>query len=362
MAAFNPENDQHLRFNPLSSEWVLVCPHRMKRPWQGQTEDGNDEEISKHDPNNPLCPGSTRSSGKITDNYTSTYTFDNDFPALSSETPEVNEDKHPLFRAKTAQGACKVVCFHPHSDVTLPVMSITEIRAVISEWMHQYHQLAVSHRWVQIFENKGAAMGCSNMHPHCQIWASSFLPSAAEKEDEAQRSYLNKYGKNMLMEYAQLEASNRSRVVAENTDWLCVVPYWAVWPFELLLIAKKSTLRISDLDPEQQINLAKIMKEFLTKYDNLFRCSFPYSMGWHNAPSYGDSCDGDGADSSCCHWQLHAHYYPPLLRSANVKKFLVGYEMLAQPQRDVTAEKAAEMLRNLPDMHYKESVSSDEVN
>ncbi|KAJ7335129.1 hypothetical protein JRQ81_013070 [Phrynocephalus forsythii] len=326
-AAFQPSEHQHLRYNPLRDDWVLVSAHRMRRPWQGQVEKPPNEDVPRCDLTNPLCPGAKRANGEVNPNYGSTFVFDNDFPALQPDAPEPDADDHPLFRAASARGVCKVMCFHPWSDLTLPLMSLAEIRA--------------------IFENKGAMMGCSNPHPHCQVWASNFLPNEASLEDRSQRKYLGEHSIPMLLEYAQLEAERKERIVVENADWLVVVPYWAVWPFQTLLLPRRHVCRLQDLRGHERDSLASIMKRLLTKYDNLFQISFPYSMGWHGAPT------GSYLDTDCHHWQLHAHYYPPLLRSATVRKFMVGYEMLAQAQRDLTPEQAAERLRNLPEEHYR---------
>ncbi|XP_027046751.1 galactose-1-phosphate uridylyltransferase-like [Pocillopora damicornis] len=345
--SFDPTEYQHTRYNPLRDDWVLVSPHRMKRPWKGQVEKPQEEEIPRWDPKNPLCPRTVRASGKENPDYESTYVFENDFPALlQEEAPAPGPSAHHLLKCEPAQGTCRVMCFHPWSDVTLPLMSIDEILEVIREWIRQYQELSKTYRWVQIFENKGAVMGCSNPHPHCQIWASSFLPNEAAIKHRTQREYLEKHKIPMLVEYARLEAEQKVRIVVENSDWIVVVPYWATWPYEVLLLPRRHVQRLSDLTEEEQKNLADIMKRLLTKYDNLFEVSFPYSMGWHGAPT-------GKQDTDCSHWQLHAHYYPPLLRSATVKKFMVGYEMLAQSQRDLTAEQAAEKLRNLSEIHYK---------
>ncbi|XP_068781058.1 galactose-1-phosphate uridylyltransferase-like isoform X2 [Struthio camelus] len=239
------------------------------------------------------------------------------------------------------------MCFHPWSDLTLPLMSPAEIRAVVDEWAELAAELGATYPWVQIFENKGAMMGCSNPHPHCQIWASSFLPNEAQLEERTQREYLSQHGVPMLLEYAEQEARRKERLVVENADWLVVVPYWATWPFETLLLPRRHVCRLQDLREGERDSLASIMQRLLIKYDNLFEISFPYSMGWHGAPT------GPHLEEDCGHWQLHAHYYPPLLRSATVRKFMVGYEMLAQAQRDLTPEQAAERLRNLPEVHYK---------
>ncbi|XP_078284772.1 galactose-1-phosphate uridylyltransferase isoform X3 [Rhinoraja longicauda] len=242
----------------------------------------------------------------------------------------------------------KVMCFHPHSDITLPLMSISEIRTVIDKWVELMKELGPVYQWVQIFENKGAMMGCSNPHPHCQVWASNYLPNEPRIADRAQRDYYSCHGVPMLVEYAKLESQKKERIVVENKEWLVIVPYWATWPFQTLLLPKRHVLHLQDLSDEERESLASIMKRLLTKYDNLFEVSFPYSMGWHGAPT-GQSLFDDN-----CHWQLHAHYYPPLLRSATIRKFMVGYELLAQAQRDLTPEQAAERLRNLSEVHYKQ--------
>ncbi|PIK41143.1 putative galactose-1-phosphate uridylyltransferase-like [Apostichopus japonicus] len=289
---FDPKEHQHIRYNPLKDDWILVSPHRMKRPWKGQTEKQVEENIPRHDPKNPLCPGATRAKGEVNPNYTSTFMFENDFPALLQEgAPAPREDDHPLLQARSAVGTCQVMCFHPWSDVTLPLMSNAEVEEVIRKWADIISDLGAKYEWVQIFENKGAVMGCSNPHPHCQ-----------------------------------------ERIVVENSSWLVVVPYWATWPYETMLLPKRHILRLSDLTEAEVKDLAEITKKLLTKYDNLFETTFPYSMGWHGAPT------GSKLREDQSHWQLHAMYYPPLLRSATVKKFMVGYEMLAQSQRDLTAE------------------------
>ncbi|XP_058028392.1 galactose-1-phosphate uridylyltransferase isoform X1 [Ahaetulla prasina] len=346
-AKFQPSEHQHLRYNPLREDWVLVSAHRMRRPWQGQVEKPPEEDPPRHDPANPLCPGATRANGKVNPNYESTFVFDNDFPALQPDAPEPEADDHPLLRSASARGVCRVMCFHPWTDLTLPLMSLAEVRRVIDKWAEIAVELGASYTWVQIFENKGAMMGCSNSHPHCQIWASNFLPNEASLEDQSQRKYYRDNSVPMLLEYARLETERKERVVVENADWLVVVPYWAVWPFQTLLLPRRHVRRLEELRESERDSLASIMKRLLTRYDNLFQVSFPYSMGWHGAPT------GPYLEADCRHWQLHAHYYPPLLRSATIRKFMVGYEMLAQAQRDLTPEQAAERLRNLPEHHYK---------
>jgi len=343
----NFEKHPHLRLNQLTGEWIVVSPHRTNRPWLGDIEPIDEIDQPRFDSTNPLCPGVQRSSGKVTDQYLSTYAFENDFPALLELTPEPVQDEDELLQCKTALGKCFVMCFHPYSNLSLPLMTLTEIQAVISEWIKQFDELKKKYKWIQIFENKGKMMGCSNSHPHCQIYACSFLPTEAIKEDTHQLEYYNKKGTSLLLDYAKVELKKKVRVVAENEFWLVLVPYWALWPFELLVLPKHAVQRLSDLSQEQQQSLASTMKCYLTKYDNLFKTSFPYSMGWHGAPS-GEDCGKDFP-----HWQLHAHYYPPLLRSATIKKHLVGFEMFASGVRDITPEKAASMLCACSDVHYK---------
>ncbi|XP_052796859.1 galactose-1-phosphate uridylyltransferase-like [Mya arenaria] len=347
MAKFDSQDHQHLRYNPLRDDWVLVCPHRMKRPWAGHVEKPEEEQIPRHDPKNPLCPGNTRPNGKVNPDYESTFLFTNDFPALLEEGPAPEESSDPLFRCAEARGTCKVMCFHPWSDITLPLMSLPEIRVVIDKLAEINIDLGKKYTWVQIFENRGAIMGCSNPHPHCQVWASSYLSNEPSIKHRTQREYHLKHNSNMLLDYVNRELQKKERVILENEHWVWLVPYWAVWPYETILLPKAHVLRIEDLTESQKDALADITKRLLTKYDNLFEVSFPYSMGWVGAPT------GKYLSEDCNFWQLHAVYYPPLLRSAKVKKFMVGYEMLATAQRDLTAEQAAEKLKGLPEEHYK---------
>ncbi|CAH4037381.1 probable galactose-1-phosphate uridylyltransferase [Pieris brassicae] len=345
---FDASDHQHVRYNPLKDEWILVSPHRCKRPWSGQTEPPP-EHRSDPDPDNPLKAGATRANGLKNPNYTSTYVFPNDFPALLETVPEPPAPDHPLFVSTQAKGTCRVMCFHPDSAMTISLMSVQEILAVIEEWVSQLRDLGDRYRWVQIFENKGAVMGCSNPHPHCQIWASSFLPNEPAVKDRSQKQYFEKYGRPMLVDYVEQELIKKERIVLRNLEWVVVVPYWAAWPYETLLLPLNGQpQRLTDLTPNQKLALAEIMKYLNTKYDNLFRCSFPYSMGWHGAPTGAASKDGDSP-----HWLVHAVYLPPLLRSATVRKFMVGYELLAQTQRDLTPEQAATALASCPhDRHY----------
>jgi UDPglucose--hexose-1-phosphate uridylyltransferase len=333
----------HRRHNPLTGEWVLVSPHRTQRPWRGQVEKAPRDERAAYDPGCYLCPGNERAGGARNPDYDSTFVFTNDFSALLPDTPPARSD-HPLLRFETQQGICRVVCFSPRHDLTLPEMALADIRGVIDVWADQVTELGQRYRWVQVFENKGAMMGSSNPHPHGQIWAGDALPNEPSKEARRQLAYFSEHGRPLLEDYVELEAERQERVVAENRHWLVVTPYWAVWPFETLLLPRRHVPRLPDLDDVQRDALAEILKRLLTRYDNLFEVSFPYSMGWHGAPT-------DGLEHP--HWQLHAHFYPPLLRSVTVKKFMVGYEMLAEAQRDLTAEQAAARLRALPTIHYR---------
>ncbi len=340
------QNSQpHRRFNPLKHEWVLVSPHRNKRPWQGRSEDSSPPAKPAHDPDCYLCAGNTRVNGEVNPDYKGPYVFPNDFPAMLQDTPDATNEASPLLRLETVRGTSRVICFSERHDLTLPELPVAGIRAVIDLWADQLTELGKIYRWVQVFENKGTIMGCSNPHPHGQIWASSFLPNEIAVEDMTQREHMAETGVPMLVVYAALESGAGARTVVENDDWIAVIPFWAVWPYETMLMPKRHVLRMADLEDAERDTLANILKRLCTRYDNLFQTEFPYSMGWHGAPYVEDSLN---------HWQLHAHFYPPLLRSATVRKFMVGYEMLAEAQRDLTAETAAEQLRDLSDVHYKD--------
>ncbi|HLA97555.1 MAG TPA: UDP-glucose--hexose-1-phosphate uridylyltransferase [Anaerolineales bacterium] len=334
----------HRRYNPLIGEWVLVSPQRAQRPWQGQVEKSSAAGLPAYDPHCYLCPGNPRAGGAQNPPYANTYVFTNDYPALLPELHATPGAAHPLLQSQSQPGTCRVVCFSPRHDLSLAEMECGDIRLIIDLWADQVSELGQDYGWVQVFENKGEIMGCSNPHPHGQIWASKHLPNQARREDQQQRLYLAAQRQPLLLEYAELEAAHEDRLVILDDHWLAVVPYWAVWPFETLLLPRRPVLRLPDLADTERESLAGILKRLLVRYDNLFETAFPYSMGWHEAPT-------EAGDFS--HWQLHAHFYPPLLRSAEVKKFMVGYEMLDEPQRDLTPEQAAARLRSLPEMHYK---------
>jgi UDPglucose--hexose-1-phosphate uridylyltransferase len=333
----------HRRFNPLNGQWVLVSPHRAKRPWLGQVDEADDSIALRHDPTCYLCPGNARAVDTRNPDYESVFVFDNDFPALQAAPDPRADATDLLFQSQSAHGTCRVICFSPDHGKTLPLLSPAEVRTVIDCWAAQTAELGTGYPWVQVFENKGAMMGCSNPHPHGQIWATGHVPEEVQTEDNRQKAYFAAHGRAMLLDVAEREAGG-DRVVVETRYWLAIVPWWASWPFETILLPRFAVQRLPDLTAAQRDDLALAIGQLTSRYDNLFHCSFPYSMGWHGAPFTDDTHD---------HFQLHAHFYPPLLRSATVRKFMVGYEMMAEPQRDMTPEQAAAMLRDVSAVHYR---------
>ena len=358
---FNTSEHPHRRYNPLTGEYIFVSPHRTKRPWQGQVEKPIPDHRPAHDPTCYLCPGNERAGGFHNPEYEQTFVFTNDFAALLPDVPQKSQSEQSLFQEKSVRGTSRVICFSPRHDLTLPEMNVEDIRHVIDVWAEQITDLGQTYKWVQVFENKGAMMGCSNPHPHGQVWALDDLPNQPAKEEYHQKTYFDQHGRPMLLDYVEAELKNDIRVIEKNEHWVFVVPYWAIWPFEVLLLPQQHVLRLPDLSAAQRDALADILKRLLIRYDNLFETSFPYSMGWHGAPNETSQVSSNMHQAIQAHqpgrsyeyWQLHAHFFPPLLRSATVKKFMVGYEMMAEAQRDITAEQAAERLRTVSDTHYK---------
>ncbi|AWL13039.1 UDP-glucose--hexose-1-phosphate uridylyltransferase [Saliniradius amylolyticus] len=343
-----PMEFPHRRRNPLNGQWVLVSPHRNNRPWHGATEAAFEPDLPAFKADCPLCPAVERANGDSNPDYSETFVFTNDFAALLEDSPEVSSASDELMQVETAQGCARVMCFSPEHDKTLAEMTVPQLTQVVNTWQSQYQELSQSYACIQIFENKGEIMGCSQPHPHGQIWAHHHLSSEVSAEDRHQAGYYLQHDRPLLADYVERELNEQTRIVEQNDDWLAVVPFWAAWPFEILLVARADIRDFGDLDKAQKTSLASILKNITTRYDNLFQCRFPYSMGWHNAPA-------NGQDN--CHWRLHAHFYPPLLRSATIKKHMVGYEMLAESQRDLTPEKAAGALRQTSLTHYKETSS-----
>ena len=340
----NFAQDPHRRFNPLTREWVLVSPHRTQRPWQGQVEKAARPAAVEYDPSCYLCPGNSRAGGHQNPAYETTFIFDNDYAALLPGTSPDEANTDDLIVAVGEPGICRVICFLPRHDLTVARMQLPEIRRVIDVWAEQYLDLGskplIGH--VQIFENRGDMMGASNPHPHCQIWSTATLPNEPAKELSAQSAYHERKGC-LLCDYLKLELGRGERIVLENDHFAALVPFWAIWPFETLVLPKRHSGSLEQLTDAERDALAEIMKALTTRYDNLFEVSFPYSMGFHQRPTDGQPHP---------EWHLHAHYYPPLLRSATVRKFMVGFEMLGTPQRDITPEAAAQRLRELPSQHY----------
>lgn len=332
-------NEQpHRRYNALTGEWILVSPHRTNRPWEGQVEPIPAQVGPPYDPECYLCPGNTRAGGHRNPAYTGTFVFDNDFPALLPDTAEGRMGQGLLI-AQSERGVCRVICFSPDHSLTLARMTVEQIIPVVGIWTTQYAELLGSPhiRYVQIFENRGEMMGCSNPHPHCQIWASESLPNEIVKERNSLGEYSEAHQACLLCDYVSLERSLGERIICENESFTALVPFWAVWPFEILLLSRRHITGLDQLTDHERCMLAAILKSIGGRFDNLFAAPFPYTMGFHQRPAGGDRAD---------EWHLHAHYYPPLLRSATIRKFMVGYEMLASPQRDITPEEAAARLRN----------------
>lgn len=338
----------HRRLNLLTNQWVLVSPHRAKRPWQGQVEKTQPENLPAYDPTCYLCPGNTRNTGQQNPPYTGTFVFDNDFAALLPPEDGSSEDPSSgLLTAEPETGLCRVVCFSPRHDLTLAEMTLEDVAAVVQTWTAQTLDLGSKDfiNYVQVFENRGAMMGASNPHPHSQIWTTGHIPNEPALELASQAEYLRKQGTCLLCDYVAHERSSGERVIASNDTFTAVVPFWAVWPFEVLFAPHRHAGSLADLIPAEVTGLADIMRQVNTRYDNLFETSFPYSMGFHQAPT-------DGLEYPAQH--LHAHYYPPLLRSATVRKFMVGFELLDMPQRDITPETAAARLREQSSVHYRQ--------
>jgi len=344
---FNRTDHPHRRYNPLIGEWVLVSPQRAKRPWKGQKETVVEVKRPQYDETCYLCPGNTRVNKDKNPDYKGPFVFKNDFPALLNEEVSFEqEEEDELFKMNPERGLNRVICFSDDHSLTLPVMETKDIEKVITVWQDEYKKLGamdyINH--VQIFENKGSIMGCSNPHPHCQIWAQSSLPTEIAKADQNQRKYYEKHKRTLLEDYLKKELEKKERIVLENESFVVLVPFWAIWPYETMIISKRTISNILQFTEKEKEMFAAILKDLTIRYDNLFETSFPYSSGIHQAPT-------DGKEHP--EWHFHMHFYPPLLRSASVKKFMVGYEMMAEAQRDITPEQSADILRKLPSNHYK---------
>jgi UDPglucose--hexose-1-phosphate uridylyltransferase len=336
----------HRRFNPLTRKWVLVSPHRTQRPWQGEVASTDSTPPIHYDPTCYLCPGNQRAGGHKNPQYKDVFIFDNDFAALLPDIAPLKDAPHDdLFRAERELGICRVLCFHPDHDLTLARMQLQDIERVVDAWIAQCQDLGQRPEinYVQIFENRGAMMGASNPHPHCQIWSTEHIPDEPQTEQEAQHAYLDSHGSCLLCDTVAREIQLAERIVYENREFVALVPFWAVWPFETLVVSRRHCGAFTEMDPAQRTGLADILKQVTTRYDNLFQTKFPYTMGFHQSPT-------DSKSHPECHF--HAHFYPPLLRSATIRKFMVGFEMLGMPQRDITPESAAERLRAVSDRHY----------
>ncbi len=345
-SSFDQKKHPHRRYNPLLDEWILVSPQRANRPWQGQTEKRVEEELPTHDENCYLCAGNTRVNGDKNPDYKGVFVFDNDFGSLMKNQVEFEDKNFDFFSLRPERGINRVICFSENHSLTLPEMKVDDIKKVVDVWQNQYKEFGnldyINH--IQIFENKGQMMGCSNPHPHGQIWAQSSVPSIVLKTQDNLKRYFDKNGTSLLEDYVKKELEADERIILENEDFVAVVPFWAVWPYETMIVSKRKIENLLEFSEEEKLSLALILKDLTTKYDNLFEMSFPYSAGIHQSPT-------DGKPHP--EWHFHMHFYPPLLRNAEVKKFMVGYEMLAEPQRDITPEQSSDILRGLPTKHYK---------
>lgn len=342
----NFSEQPHKRKNLLTGEYILVSPHRSKRPWQGQVEDLAPDDRPQYDPKCYLCPGNARADGTVNPAYKDSFVFVNDFSALLEDTALDAFNEEDLLQAEAERGICKVISFSPRHDLTLPEMSAAEIKSVVDLWQREFRELSAYEwiKYIQIFENKGSIMGCSNPHPHGQIWAQSSLPVEIRKESEQQAIYFRSKGRTLLQDYLDVELRKNERIIVNNDYFVALVPFWAAWPYETMIISKRAVPSILAFTEEEKEDLAKTLQELTIRYDNIFKTSFPYSAGMHQAPV-------NSGEQPAWHW--HMHFYPPLLRSATVKKFMVGYEMLANPQRDITPEQAADTLKQQATVHYK---------
>ncbi len=354
MQSFDIKQHTHKRLNILTGEWILVSPHRTKRPWQGKVETVNKIQQPAYDDTCYLCPGNKRSEGEVNPVYTTAFAFTNDYASLLEDTPEGSLNEQDLLKAESEKGICRVICFSPLHHLTLPQMQQTDIVKVIELWQQEFKTLAAKPwiKYIQIFENKGGIMGCSNPHPHGQIWSQGNVPEELLKETIQQKKYFDTHNESLLSAYLTIELEKQERIVFSNGHFVVLVPFWAVWPYETIIISRRQVQNILEFTPDENRALAEALQQLTIRYDNLFEISFPYSAGMHQAPVN----NGEHKE-----WHWHMHFYPPLLRSATVKKFMVGYEMLASPQRDITAEWAAERLREMPGVHYGDHTISQEL-
>ena len=347
----NPKDQPHRRFNLLTGEWVLVSPHRTDRPWTGNQEAPDKEQSIQYDPGCYLCPGNRRASGKTNPMYTQTFIFTDDFSALLPDTGLGKPILDPLLQMAPESGLCRVICYHPRHDLTMARMTEDQIRSIIDVWIDEFNTLGQKKgiAYIQIFENNGEMMGCATPHPHGQIWANSTIPNIPLKEDFRQQCYMQDNDRCLLCDYLERELNEKERIVFSNDSFVCLVPFWAIWPFETMILPRRHMGAINFMDEKEKTDLSVIIRQLGICYDNLFGTSFPYSMGIHQQPII------KGPLGTSAIWHFHFHYYPPLLRSKSIKKYMVGYEMLAMPQRDITPEKAADMLKSQRRIHYLET-------